>query len=172
MTDYLEEYLQESAPPVSNEYQILQRNALQELIKLSSETAAPAISQIESLYSKAQKIVEGQFEETRKDIESRFQVRSEENRQENNKRLIEIETKYKAELKRAERDVKAGQNAIISKAEGQLQKVKRKCEEDILLAETERDATIQNAHRTSEAIPRVISLPDPVVPECYIRRCT
>ena len=156
MTDYLEEYLQESAPPVSNEYQILQRNALQELIKLSSETAAPAISQIESLYSKAQKIVEGQFEETRKDIESRFQVRSEENRQENNKRLIEIETKYKAELKRAERDVKAGQNAIISKAEGQLQKVKRKCEEDILLAETERDATIQNAHRERKHIEKAV----------------
>ncbi len=156
MTDYLEEYLQEPAPPVIDEYRTLQRNALQEVIKLSSETVAPAVAQIESLYTKEQKIVEGRFEETKKEIESRFQIQSEETRQAYNNRLIEIETAYKAERKRLESIAKAGQNTIISKAEGKLQKVKRKCQEDILLAETERDATIQNAHRERQHIEKAV----------------
>ena len=156
MTDYLEEYLRAAAAPVSEEYRTLQRNALQEVITLSSEAVSPAVSQIESLYAKSQKIVKGQLEEAQKEIESGFQIRSEEIRQAYDKRLAEIQSVHEKELRNIERDAKNGRNAVISKAEGQLLEAKRKCEEDILLSETERDAVIQNCHRERQHIEKAV----------------
>jgi DNA segregation ATPase FtsK/SpoIIIE, S-DNA-T family len=156
MTDYLEEYLRDAAPLVSEEYRVLQRNAFQEVIQLSSETVAPVIAQIESLYTKAQKIAAGQLEETQKEIESRIQDRSEELESSHTKRLLEIQTLYDKELKRLDRDAKSSHNAVISRAEGKLREVKRKCEEDILLGETDRDAAIQNARRERAHIEKAV----------------
>ncbi|MBN1846033.1 MAG: hypothetical protein JW810_10140, partial [Sedimentisphaerales bacterium] len=156
MTDHLEEYLRESAPGVAADYLTLQRSALAEMIKLSADSVAPAVNQIESLFARAKHKVEHQLEQSRQEIETRFQRQQETVRQEHARRTAEIQAAADAERSALEADTRSRQNTVNLGADGQIQEVRKKCEEDILFAETDRDAVIQKSLQERRHIEKAV----------------
>ncbi len=156
ITNHLEDYLQDTAPVIDDDYRTLQQTALREVIKLSTETVRPVESQIESHYQSADKTAQAKSEEAGKKIESRFKIDSEADKRQYQDRLAEIQTKYESELNTLETDTKLKRDRIVGNGEAHEQEAKKNCEYELMLAETVADGALKRCQQERKEIEAAI----------------
>ena len=157
ITDHLQTYLQDTAPVIGDDYRDLQRTALGEVLKLSTDAIGPVVLQIESRYQTAQKTARTKFEESEKEIKSRFQAESQEAQRQYQDHLAKIQSEYESELDTLETDTKVQRDRISSSAETHEQEAQKNCAYEMMLAETVADGAskkyLQERKEIEAAIP-------------------
>ena len=142
MTNHLEEYLQDAAPPLEDDYRNLQRIALGEVIKLSAETVRPAQNQIELAYRTARSIAEKRLEEAGKKIEENFQQRRSAAQRQYQEQMAQIQAQYESDLDNLDSKTKSKRDHITGIADAHVQDARKHCEYEVMLAENVADGAV------------------------------
>ncbi len=157
MVDQLEKYLQEPAPTISDDHEILQQNALREVLRLTPDAINPAVTQIESIYQEHRDEAESKFNRSRKKIETQYQDQTETAHQDYQDCLHQINTEYQTGLGELETDTQSKRDQLNSRAELEAHKAEKNYEYEVMLAENCADATEkrckQDRRNMQEAVP-------------------
>ncbi|KPK75857.1 MAG: hypothetical protein AMJ79_09425 [Phycisphaerae bacterium SM23_30] len=156
MTDYLEEYLRDEAPSIDTDHQNLQRNALKEVLRLTTEAVRPAETQIESTYHDAREKAQTGYNRNRKKIELRFETQKEAAQQQHQDRIEKIQAEYESDIKALEADAKIKRHRVISDAESLEQDAQKNHEYEVMLAENVADAALKRCQQDRQDIEEAV----------------
>ncbi|MHC4519250.1 MAG: hypothetical protein ACYTAS_11720, partial [Planctomycetota bacterium] len=135
MNKDLEAYLQDPEPVPDASYTSLQRQALAEVLHLSSDVVGPLESQIESEYEATRKRVQEQFDSEKHRIEQNEQAQSEKFRNERDARVEDIQAEYEGQLSAIKVDTQRKRKKINQSAVELEQKAEKERQEQIMVAE-------------------------------------
>ena len=134
MTDHLEEYLQDAAPVIEKDHRNLQRAALREVIKLSTEAVRPVQEQVESQHQAAIELVQARFAKAREKLDAGFQARKDTLEKSHQDRVEKIEAEYQIEMRALDDDADNKRSQLTSTAESRELRDSKHCEYETLLA--------------------------------------
>jgi S-DNA-T family DNA segregation ATPase FtsK/SpoIIIE len=116
MNTHLQTHLQGPEPLADSDHTSLQRQALDEVLRLSAAVVQPLESQIESDYRTAKQQAQERLTADRGTMEANFQAQSREARQRYDARREAIRTDYETQLSAIKVDTHHGHNRINQKA--------------------------------------------------------
>ena len=134
MNNELQAYLADGGPVGEGDYAGLQRLALQDVLRLSSEQVGPIESLIESAYQTAKKDLQGQFEADKRAIDVNFRPQLDEARQ-----------RYEAQVQAIGADYDRQRRALDAQTEQRRQEAVRQA------VERQRQAAQQRQDQVMEA---------------------
>jgi S-DNA-T family DNA segregation ATPase FtsK/SpoIIIE len=135
MNDALQTYLQGPEPLPNGDHTSLQRQALDEVLHLSSAVVQPLESQIESDYRTALQRAQERFTADQSRIEADFRAQSQEARRQHDTRLEAIRTDYEAQLSAIKVDTHHGHNRINQKAAELKEAAEKKYQDQLMVAD-------------------------------------
>jgi len=157
MVDHLEKYLLKPPPPIVDDHEKLQHNALQEVLRLTPGAIEPAVNQIESIYQELRDEVETKYERDRKKIIARHEEQTETAEQEYQARLRQVKSEYETGIRKLEDENRARRDHSISQAELEAQEAQKNYEYEVMLADNVAEATEkrcrQDRRNIQEAVP-------------------
>jgi S-DNA-T family DNA segregation ATPase FtsK/SpoIIIE len=131
----LQAYLQGPEPLKDGDHTSLQRQAMAEVLHLSSAVVQPLESQIESDYHTAKQQAQERFTADKTRIEADFQAQGRENRHEHDARLEAIRTDYEAQLGTIKVDAQHGHNRVNQKAVELKNAAEKKYQDEAMVAD-------------------------------------
>ncbi len=131
----LQTYLQGPEPRRDGDHTSLQRQAMDEVLHLSSAVVQPLESQVESDYRTARQQAQERLTADKNGIEADFQARSREARQRYDTRLETIRTDYEARLSTIKVDAQHGHNRVSQKAVELKDAAEKKYQDQVMVAD-------------------------------------
>jgi len=145
MSSDLEVYLRGPEPLKDGGYPGIQRQALEEVLKLSSAAVQPLESQIEAIYQAATTQAQGQFAIDKSRTETDRQTQSETIRSEYDARLKAIQADYERDIGAAKVDAQHKRNRVNQKATELEATAKSAYQDQIMVAEYVADGAATKA---------------------------
>ncbi len=133
MTEDLQAYLQDPGPPEDGSYTNLQRRALGEVLKLSTEIVHPLESEIEREFQARRSQIQQEFDSGREKIESRRKSRSAKLREQRDVGIEKVNAQYDERVRSIEADARQ-KLAEVERGAAQLQQKAQKQWQDQELA--------------------------------------
>ncbi len=135
MNTLLQAYRQGPEPLPDGDHTSLQRQALDEVLHLSSAAVQPLESQIESDYRTAKQQAQERLTADQGRIEADFQAQSQEGRYQYDARLEAIRTDYEAQLSTIKVDTHHGHNRIHQKAAELKDAAEKEYQDQVMVAD-------------------------------------
>jgi hypothetical protein len=130
MTDHLEAYIRDAAWPVDGGHRPLQRAALREVLKLSTDAVAPAESQIVDRYERRRKQIEDDYRKTTAEIERHFGDLREQADNQYHQTKHKVENKYKEDSRRLATNTQSAKQKILWETETNREDARKRYEEN------------------------------------------
>jgi len=150
MRDHLEEYLRDPPPEVGGDYLDRLRAALQEMLKLSTESVQPAEAQVERRHQRATKEAQERFQNASREIEEQFGELKEKARREYEEQVGQVQTRFEADSNTLETDTRLTRERIADEAEAARRSAKRSLDQAAWLAESVAEATRDKLRKETE----------------------
>ncbi len=135
MNAHLQAYLKGPEPLPDGDHTSLQRQALDEVLHLSSAVVQPLESQIESDYRTAKQQTQEQLKADQGRIEADFQAQGQEGRHQYDVRLEAIRTDYEAQLSTIKVDTHHGHNRINRRAAELKDAAEKEYQDQVMVAD-------------------------------------
>jgi S-DNA-T family DNA segregation ATPase FtsK/SpoIIIE len=131
----LQAYLQGPEPLKDGSHTSVQRQALDEMLRLSSAVVPPLESQIESDYRTAKQQAHERFTADKGRMEADFQARSRETRNQYDAKIETIRTDYEKQLSAIKVNAQHGHNRVSQKAAELVTAAEKEYQDQVMVAE-------------------------------------
>ena len=135
MSSDLEAYLRDPEPVEPGDYTALERQALEEVLKLSSEAVEPIESRIESEYQLARQKAQERFDREMGQVGGEFQTQTEELQREHETRIDEARTDFEDRLSSLKVETQQRRKRVMQMASELESKAETEHQERTMVAE-------------------------------------
>ncbi len=136
MRDFLEEYLQEPAPPLQGAQDHLSRMALREILRLASDAVEPAETQIERQYHKNTEALKQKYQEEKTEIEEHAQTAREKADHRHQEQIQQVESLFASDMRLLRHNNRTEKARILHECDTGKRAAKREHDHEVWLAET------------------------------------
>mgnify|MGYP001134377960 CR=1 FL=1 len=147
MSDNLETYLQGPEPLSSDDYTSLQRRALGEVLRLSSEAVSPVESRVEQDRTEAGEQIKQRFDADKAKIEADLHARSRKNELQRDTVVEKAEAEYARQVEVIEADAKKELSELEQRAAALQSKAEREWQDKDLVADFVVDGAAENIQK-------------------------
>jgi len=139
MTDEVQRYLQGKRPALAPAGREWIREALEELLRLTEDAVAPAVTQVETQYEAGIKRAQTKYEQALEEIEAEYRARRREYEEQHKQRMDTFAAAYQQDIEEQDSRYGFNRDKVSSEAEGLLHKAKQQVEYELLTADTIKD---------------------------------
>ena len=156
MNNDLDAYLRGPEPLADDSYTTLQRQALAEVLTLSSEVVRPLEAQIQSEYDATSERAQKQYDEDKAGVEQDLHRRSTQIREEYDARVEDIQAEYEGQLNEIKADARHRRKKVKQSAVDLEQKTEKEHQEQVMVTEFVAEGAVTK-HKQKQAEARSTS---------------
>jgi len=135
MNDDLQAYLRDPDPLADDSYTALQRRALAELLRLSSDVVDPLEAQIASKHDATKAAVQQQYDQDKQQIDEEFQGNAAQLRANYDTRVEDIRAECDGQINATKTDAQNKRKKIHQTATELAEKAEKACQEKVMVAD-------------------------------------